>query len=429
MSEKPKLTVLEGGLSSKKIQVEPELNDFNKFSEFRYAEATRSRLMGVVGLHIVYAEKSEQSFPASEYVKTDKENQLDADNQEEALLHHYLYLDYEEYGIDNYEILMTRDSSQAERKKINLFGGLGEPWVSLSEKESLYLVEDSYEFTLQRGLFVPDSFDQPGAIKFAKLNSTLEEVYGTYSKICTHISSEYELINYFIMRLAGCDLFMAKQLCETCVDFNDFPISVPSALCSNTIDIDENTENGYICESLIDDDDEYYLVISKVSTGRNKSNPKIASYQLVSCNKVSGKEASMIMNKEHFIVVNLLSGNTDEDRKSVKDWLRIRFDTMTLSEYENTSIIMVFNSNNAHVNQKRYRIDNDLLGMMFYTKAGELVIDAISPVKAAVIAQSLVESPVPLESAGAIKLNEAVMLPFIDSEFDSFIDYLQTLQK
>lgn len=419
MPDKPVFSVIEGGLSPSKKKEKHALreearsitdmtpkNSPPKKSEippgkFKSAEATRSRLMGVIGMHITCT----YDDPYRE-------------------IHHFLYLDAEEYGIDNYEVLFTTNREEIEERKSALFGGLGEPWVDITEKGAMYLLNFHKEINFASSLEFPEIFAESYAIKIEPVSLSEEEIAETYNAICVPINSDMQLCNYYIMRLCGMDFEMSDRLRSPEGHFDSLPVEFPAALCSNTIEPDDKEDHSYICESLISVEDDFCLTVSRIKT----DGKKVTYFEVTSTNAISSKEASMIMKKHDYIILTTLADNSPKFREKTKKALASVFKTMTFSEYDNADFMMVFNNNNAHVNKLHYRIDNDLFGMIFYTHDGEIVISAASPIKAEMLKNKIEEAEVAIMIEGSISFDRPVMASFLQSGIPSFAMFLANLE-
>ncbi|MCB6367601.1 hypothetical protein LI291_15615, partial [Intestinibacillus massiliensis] len=118
-------------------------------------------------------------------------------------------------------------------------------------------------------------------------------------KQCDRIVSSYQTINYFLMRCFGHDYEAASWLSE-----GDFPLDIygehPAAtLCKNTIDEDEFDSGTYLCESLIEYNDQYTLLVSELTVNKNR----VTSFEKCSGFPISPAEAAMMLSRPEFVTV------------------------------------------------------------------------------------------------------------------------------
>src|SRR5699024_3873506 len=147
------------------------------------------------------------------------------------------------------------------------------------------------------------------------------EKYVLMSKQCPVLSSPYQVINYFLMRCFGKDFGAARFLTKNYVRTNIFPEHKAATLFKNTIDpssdpvsgsntnyyVTDNdkdfgtfqTHKSYLCESLIEYDDTYYLVVTQVTL----DHLRVVRFEKVSSFKISSAEAAMMLTRPEYITV------------------------------------------------------------------------------------------------------------------------------
>ena len=385
------------------------LNPQESCGEFVSAEVTDTRLMGVMGLHI-FRKKEDASF------------------------HQFFYIDTEEYGLDDYQSFSDMKPDEASKKKTELFGALGGNWTDISEKEALFLIRHYSRINIKQKLPLPEGIDEYGPILSADFKITSDEKAALWEKICIKPRNDYELINYYIMRMVAIDTESILRFTSPASVVRKLKITSPGSLLKNEISKSSETDTAstrtYTCVSLLDLDKDYQLVESEVSIRDGKIARFIAGNQI----SISPWEASLIMNMPEYIIHTRITGlatkSEDGDgHNMLLESLRALFGTVTESPYDFGFLYMIFRKNNDHVKKKLYRLDHDTLGVVCLLESGELVIASNDPLNVESIFQSLIIDlglkQIKINELERYKFPEPVLIRFIDSDFETFEDFLE----
>ena len=126
---KPKLTVIEGGLSTSKINIG---------REFAGAYITNTRLMGVMGMYVHWKLTEYPSCPD---------------------FHQFFYFDAEEYGFDSYRSVMGNKVEEIARIEQTMINGLGGRKIEISEREVRAILWHYMMFNRDRNLPLPEKLN------------------------------------------------------------------------------------------------------------------------------------------------------------------------------------------------------------------------------------------------------------------------------
>ncbi len=143
---------------------------------------TDTRLMGVVGLYIRW-ELSNMEFVSD--------------------FHQFFYFDAEEYGFETYKSLLGSDPEALTIMEQALIGGLGGSKVNVSEREAAFLVQKFVAMNETLNISLPDGKGEYGFLLDEPVVLSEKEHEILIDKLCTPIVSEYQLINYFLMRVSA----------------------------------------------------------------------------------------------------------------------------------------------------------------------------------------------------------------------------------
>ena len=281
---KPKLTVIEGGV--------PYLVK-NRQKLLVSAYVTNTRLMGVLALY-------------AHWRISDTDEILD--------FHQFFYIDCEESGLETYTGILGSDRSEIDATEQALVGGLGAEKIEITYPQLSGILTFYRMFNEARSLPLPNGYSEysfllePGTI----LNP--DEHTEVMRLICGEITSDYQAVNYFLMRCFGQDHRAAAFLSAGDFDLDIYLNYKGATFCKNTIDKDHVYDDGataYLCESLVERRGNYEIIISRVVV----KDLKIVGLSHCSGFAVSAAEAAMMLAKAEFVTVYevLLS---DEDMEN-----------------------------------------------------------------------------------------------------------------
>jgi hypothetical protein len=387
-----KFTVIKGGAAAALS---------NNRRRFLSGFITDTRLMGVVGLYIHW-----------ELSNTDSVSDF----------HQFFYFDAEEYGFETYKSLLGSDSEALMIMEQALIGGLGGNKVNVNEREATFLVQKYVAMNEELSIPFPEGRNEYAFLLEIPVTLTDKESEILTEKLCTPIVSEYQLINYFLMRVFGRDFEAAAYLAA-----GDFPLHAlageeGATLCKNTIE-EFYDENGcsYLCESLIEYDGKYELVVSEIylREGKVSGTKKRSSFFVTSA------EAAMMLNHPEFITVYEILAEMDD---FLKRFSGLSVNTMQ-TIHENGRLYLEFNKNNDHVNRKVFRLNEDIHGLYYATDFGQLIIAAYGLNEIHEIEKTLSKSEVCtcIIPTAKYEFKEPILYEFIQSDFDDFTDFLDFL--
>lgn len=394
---RPKLTVIEGGLSA-------SMN--NREKNFVSAYVTNTRLMGVLS---VYA-RWQLSGP-----------------EPESDLHQFFYIDCEEAGFETYRSIFGNDFDEISYIEQSLVGGLGARKINLTERQLRGLLTGYSRFNEAHGLPLPENYDEYSFIIEPETLLDREEISALMCNMCVDIVSNYQTINYFLMRCFGRDHAGASYLTVSGVPLDLYDDYFPATFCKNVIDEDHSYSDGaisYMCESLIEHDNIYETVISRIVV----RDMRVVAAKKCSSFAVSAAEAAMMLAKPEFVTVYevLIS---EEDMENNLGELTINLNTI-MTAHENGRMFMAFKKNNDHVNSRIFRLNNDVKGVYYLTDYGQLIVSAYSLSDIKYLENKLRNSMLApfLVPTAKYEFKESVLFEFVQSDFDDFEEFLSFIR-
>lgn len=345
--------------------------------------ATDSRLMGVVGASIEYS----------------------VDDERIVELFH---IDFELYGIDRFERFVGSDAHAVKEMKKEIFGGLGAKLVRLSQDQFFQLI---YEGATVSALA---SQKLIGADMASSDYTPSEETHQTLmDKICVPIINDYQAIHYTIMRLTGQDVSGAKWLSN--IEVASFPSK--GMLVRNQIDV---LEPGiYRATAVIATDKDYDLVTLRVHLGEGHRIDEMTDMESM---PISDFEVALFVKKKEIIsIFEILDPNFEQQ-------FVLSHKHCLLNLHENGRVFTEFKATNDHVLGSHYLISDDVERVFFITDSGQLLVMSYDEQRLEAFEQVEVQRYLgQLEFMDTIHFEDPILYDFVDSPYDDFIDFLESL--
>lgn len=399
--DKKDFYVITGGLNSK-------IN--GDIAHFVSAYVTNTRLMGVLA---VYAHWN-----------------IDGGSD----LHQFFHIDCEESGLETCSIIRGQFETKALLMEQSLIGGLGADKMPLDEKSFRWLLQHWRKFNLKHSLPLPPDSSNYDFIFDKNVVMSPEEQLSIMRDICGEIMTDNQVVNYFLMRCFGQDyegaLYLAPPRSNGGVPlYDDFPLDLydnyrKATFCRNVIDIDKKYADGsvsYLCESLIELNGKYEMIISKVVV----KDLKVNGFEHCGKSPVTATEAAMLLKKPEFTTVYEVLIDENELEENIGEFVVSSNTVMTT--HENGRMFMAFKPTNNHVAERTFMLSNDVRGVYFLTYHGQLIVMAHSNKEIRALELKLDSSPLGayLIPTAKYEFPDPVLFEFINSEFDDFEDFLR----
>lgn len=136
----------------------------------------------------------------------------------------------------------------------------------------------------------------------------------------------------------------------------------------------------------------------------------------------------MMLAKPEFVTVYevMLS---EEDMENNIGELTVNLNTV-MTSHDNGRMFMAFKKNNDHVNERIFRLNNDVKGVYFLTDYGQLIASAYSLADIRYLENKLRVSMLApyLIVTAKYEFKEPVLFEFIQSDFEDFEDFLDFIR-
>ena len=350
--------------------------------KFKNAVATNSRLMGVMGIRIHFLCE-----------------------EDELIL--FFHLDFEEYGLDRFEV--CKNLKDVDKMTKSVMGGLGANLVAVSLENVSTLIYSVVDIGDNNLMSVP--------IEFLEYEYLLEEFcedinISILKNVSTEIRSNEELINYYIMRTIGCDYDIRDiLLSENKLKYN--LVDEPSVLLKNEI---LKEENGiYITKSIVDYLDAYKMIISEVT---------IRDKKVVNCIKIdeltmTAREAAFSLNKKEYIVVFYVKNSSE-----FKMFLESIKEELLKNVYDSGTLYTEFQKTNDHVNSNIYYLNGDIFGTYFMTDQNDLVVSSFVKDDIHKIKEEILSLFSQMNEVAEMEAENPILYTFVNSGYQNFFDFL-----
>ena len=367
--------------------------------EFVSAYVTNTRLMGVLAMYIHFR------LP---------------DNHHLQDLHQFFYFDAEEYAFETYRSVLGNDIEQIQEIEGSMMGGLGAEKISINQDEAKFILHEFIRLNHQRNLPLPKGLNEYRFLLESEAALSEPAQYILHAKICVKPESEYEVINYFLMRCFGKDFAGAAYLASPELEMEQFSDFKGGTFLKNSINPNE-ADGSYTSESLVEFGNQYYLAVSSIKLEKMK----VKSYERISSFKISDAEAAMLLGRGELISVYDIHEDISDFNRNATELTR----NATITKYDSGTLYMMFNPDNRHVNKKEYRLNEDVLGTYFISNEGQFICAAYGVDQILQLEWDLVRSPfrkcmTPVEK---YQFKEPVLYEFIQSIFDRFEDFVEVL--
>lgn len=382
---KPKLTVLEGGYGRK----------LHSGYHFVKARATNTRMMGVVGLHVVWRKSAEIE------------------------IHELYHLDFESYGIDGYESHVNPDAYYIDHRILKMMGGLGGIFIALEARAVRILLQSAVRKA-------PECLGEYPEIEEAFPQIVREQFYtdDEYNMLCRQLMPEtglYGSIHYFMMRTIGRDWESRRSLWKS-PESNDTFMNlsgVPSTLIREHVDQIE--EGIFRITSLVDAVNGYDMIVSEIGLEENEEGPYLIEYaKILKKMKISSIETALMLKKKEYLSVYMV-----ED-EGFEVMLEKAHPELMINDHEAGVLFTRFKDHNRHVENQTFYLSDDILGLYYLTDEDQLILSSFSAKQLEKLDQEMAEwiDEDVLAPAGEFTIDVPILYDFVNSGLGDFYDFL-----
>lgn len=311
--------------------------------QFLSAKATKTRLMGVVGVAVHWKTGSGSN------------------------VHELFHLDFESYGIDGYEIFEEPEEEVLHMQTLNMMGGLGGPFVALSLKFVKALLQAAVAVSSE----CLEVFPQVKKA-YPQIGKNTEEAKKTYNMaiklLSDPIQTPYGVIHYFLMRTIAMDWEGRKGLLVSEKENDSFCdlVSQPSTLLRNGSFLLEN--GHYQVTSLIETFWGYEIILSEIEVFEKENRILVKKAKFITRMSVSIAETGFMLRRMAYYAVFKVY---DLDGEAA--FYRAHPETVKI-ENEGGNLYLRFHPHNQHVDKQIYYISDDLLAVYYFTTDDQLVV-------------------------------------------------------
>lgn len=402
--------------------------------KFKRAFCSNTRLMGTMMLMVEWSVFDIDREPGKAMID---EEICDSDTRDQcigdSIESHVFMLDAEGLGISDLYVLKGMDEDSRELFYRRKYGGLGGVNIDLTEDQAAYLVKKYRRKNEWYNKPLPDGFDQVYQTSYSGYHVESVDKKELFDSLCKEMESEYEFVNYMIMRFvardkdglmhySGSDLVAASHISQ-----------INGALLYNSIE--KKTQDRYLCKAIYEDIDGYYLADIVVNIEHEDiAEDKLAYYDKP---KKYRLRSFMVMNKEpiyDFEVFNMIAKpeivdiyqvmEDDNDVNLLADKIRKIYPAVQELVYENGILFTQYYQDNSHLDSDVYLINNDLMFNVFVTE-GILYLASFDEDTRAFVECVFKDSMAnDIRLVDSMEFEQNVLFDFVESGNDDFYDFL-----
>jgi len=344
------------------------------------AYASQTRLMGVIGVRVHF---------------------------EDLIL--FFHLDYEEYGFDRFQAYKGQDPQAIQVITQSFMGGLGGPLVEINLTQASSLIYEAVAKGTEFFNDVPLEFFEYEHLLVEACPPTDEALYRLVSG---PMINDFEAIHYFMMRTTGCDFKVRDQVLAH-EDLNFSVCDEPAMLLKNTIE--QTSPNRFTCQSIID----YYSAYKLLVTELELRDRKIQATSLLDSMQLSAKEAGLHLSKREYILV---CHCPDRD-KFVREY-EILHPGYMLNEHVGGDLYTLFESNNHHVRQKTFYLNEDVKVIAYMTQGQQVVFACFKEKNLACVKEEIKNHYKYLDIVVELEATNPIVYRFANSGSQDFLEFI-----
>ena len=224
--------------------------------KFKRAFCTNTRLMGTMMLMVEWFYGFDIDMGSGEDLENrNKKEALDF-GYDKGLVSHVFILDAEGLGISDLYILKDMDQEARDLFYRKKYGGLGGVNIDLREDQVAYLVKKYRRKNEWYNKPLPEDFEEVYQDFYNGYDTESVDTVALFDSLCKEMESEYEFVNYMIMRFvardwdgllhySGSELVAASHISQ-----------INGALLYNYIE--RKSQDRYLCRAIYEDIDGYY---------------------------------------------------------------------------------------------------------------------------------------------------------------------------
>ena len=357
-------------------------------------------------------------------------------NEKNKIVAHIFILDAEGLGIADIFTLENMDEEDRQRHYRKRYGGLGGTNIELGQEEAVYLVNKYRGKNIWYKKDLPEGFDLVYKEFYNNENNSIDENI-LFSKLCKSMESEYEFVNYMLMRFIARDKDALFYYSSSDLVAASHISQINGALLYNSVE--KKTQERYLCRAIYEDIDGYYeasIIVNIKSEGieedRDAENllfyEQVEKYTLRSFMVLDKKsiydfEVFDIISKPEIVDVYDII-DSKGGMSHIANKIRDTYPAIQELVYENGILFTQYYQDNNHLDSKEYLINNDLMFNIFLTESILYLacFDEDTRDFVGYIFKDNMNSDIIL--LDSMEFEQNVLFDFIESGSDDFYDFI-----
>ena len=401
--------------------------------KFKRAFCTNTRLMGTMMLMVEWFYGFDIDMGSGEDLENrNKKEALDL-GYDRGLVSHVFILDAEGLGISDLYILKDMDQEARDLFYRKKYGGLGGVNIDLGEDQVAYLVKKYKRKNEWYNKPLPEDFEEVYQDFYNGYDTESVDTVALFDSLCKEMESEYEFVNYMIMRFvardwdgllhySGSELVAASHISQ-----------INGALLYNYIE--RKSQDRYLCRAIYEDIDGYYDANIVVNIAHEDveedrlvyyDKPKkysLRSFMVISKEEIYDYEVFDMISKPEIVDI-YQPIDDDYDMSELASELRGIYPGIQELAYEKGILFTQYYQDNSHLDSQVYLINNDLMFNIFLTEnilyLATFDLDTRSFVEY-VFKDSFGEK---IRLVDSLEFEQNLLFDFVESGNDDFYDFL-----
>lgn len=339
-------------------------------------------------------------------------------DDEGLITSHVFMLDSEGLGITDLYILKTKNDDERFALYINKSGCLGGSNLGLNEKEVAFMVNHFHDKNIRNEKPTPDSFTDELKKFYSDLDYSGISLDDMLYKTCKKMESEYEFVNYMVMRFIARDR-EALLFYSGSEEVSTHHITkINGALLYN--EIEKKKDDRFVCNCVYEDIDGYFE--AKIIVNIDHENYRLRSILIVDVNRIYDNEVFYIISKREF--VDIYSYSKSLDKAEIENMIFGLYPSIQKYEYDCGELYTQYYLDNSHVDTDVYVINNDIMLIIYITDNQIFLGTYDEEIRFYVDKILSTYFTIDIQKEDSIEFEQNVLFDFVESGNVDFYDFI-----
>lgn len=369
---------------------------------FIEAFATKTRMMGVIALKLLWRDTSNQHYLAQ-----------------------WFTLDAEEHGIYDHVNIHTKSMRETDKYTQQFMGSLGGEKVSITEREAVYLINHYVRMNIIHN----KDITREEEFKFLITDDVAlseEELNILNSKIYEEIESPVQLLNLFLMRLVAKDQeAMSRYVNSEAMQYISALNLVDKAasLLKNKSNLIDRVDSSFVyaVEALVDHQADYFIAKLELEVSSKEKEYIVTKIIFLDKEYLEPEEVAEEITVPEYIKVFKILGDEEGFVSALE---RVKSNALQY-QFLQGLMLVEFRKNNDHVKKQLYHIGGDIRAIYFINSFKEFIVCYYQEEDYSAIYNSvLAYLDIRLDEVNSYRLEGSVIYQYAEMQKQEFTSYV-----